>query len=102
KSKRRLGGLDALAELERIRKSTLKRGGDASRNGRRELDREIRLALEQDHLQRARRVSLTLAIEDDAQRSMLDQTERIELDLQDPDSLRQVLLRLTISLNARA
>ncbi|MEM6795852.1 MAG: hypothetical protein AAF725_17895, partial [Acidobacteriota bacterium] len=97
-------GFDALAELEKLRKQTLRpkqkarAAGRAKVNGSREIQRELRLEMNRDSLDRARRFSLTLQLEDEDHQP-IEESRRLHVDL-DPASLDELLLRLNIALRS--
>lgn len=116
---RRQRGLDVLAELERIRRQALHgepqpeelalgepaagrraRSGEPveSANGRREISRDIRLTMSREELDRARRFSLRLQVQDDDDR-VTDIIPDLQMDLESGEEAEQVVLRLNIALN---
>ena len=96
----RAGGFDALAELEKLRRQAIDPGAAAtSKNGKREINRDVRMTLNRADFSRAHRVALTLQIEDvDAQ--VVDEARHLHVDIDDADSLEELLVRLNIELNA--
>lgn len=100
KSRRGSGGIDALAELEKIREQALKpRKARKDRNGREEISRDVKLRLSRDDFKRARRFSVLLKVED-AESQIVDEVHRLEVDIANTASLEKVLLRLNIALDA--
>lgn len=98
RSKSRLGGIDALAELEKLRRQALHpRASRSQRNGQ-EIRREVEFDLSKSVLQRASRFSITLRLEDQ-NRQTLDETRQVHVDIEDPSSLEKLLLRFNIALN---
>jgi hypothetical protein len=112
---------DVLSELEKLRKETIGRTtgrppapvrerksppATASSNGHSEIRRDIQLTLAPGELQRARRFSLTLQVEDE-DHQVMESVEGLTVDLADmagrPDaeSLQKLLLRLNIALATR-
>jgi len=76
-------------------------GGEPRTNGRRELSRDIRLTLDRDDLRRTRQLTLSFQVEDE-ERRVVEAVEGLTIDLADsPADLRQLLLRLSVYLNAR-
>jgi signal recognition particle receptor subunit beta len=100
-------GLDALAELEKLRKEAFtpraKPAGApaASVNGKQEIARELRLLMSRNNFNRARRFSLTVQLED-AEHRPVDVARHLHVDLDDVSSLEQLLLRLDIALQSSA
>ena len=99
--------VDVENELARLRHdalSTPAAGARAGGNGRGELSRSIALTLNRADFARARRVSLSLAVED-ADNRVVDSVRGLKVELDprgnDPEALRQVLLNLRIALSAR-
>lgn len=104
KSKTKITGLDALAELEKLRKQTLRskgKGTDAkiSVNGQNEIKKSLSVSLPAGDLSRARRFSFTLQLED-ADHQLLDGARRFHVDVDAGQSLDDVLLSLKIALSA--
>lgn len=100
----RAGGFDALAELENIRRQALAPKSalrsNALNNGQSEIRREIKLDLKREDFSRARRFLLTVQVEDAQERQILEQVHRVLVDIDDPRSLEQLLLRLNIALKS--
>lgn len=97
----RAGGIDALAELEKIRKQALHptpASPQSGRNGKEEISRDVHLHLRREDFQRARRFTVTLQVEDDQSR-VVDEVRRLEVDIENARSLEKILLRLNIALN---
>lgn len=102
-------GLDALAELEKLRKEAFTPKPAAARpapsaeprNGKQEISRELRLLMSRNNFNRARRFSLTVQLED-AEHRPVDVARHIHVDLDDVSSLEQLLLRLDIALQSSA
>ena len=103
KKKRKSGGIDVLAELEELRRQTLdpKAAKAAQVNGQQEVRRELDLALG-DSLRRARRFSLTLQVEDDEHRALLDEARKLTVDIERPGDIERLMLRLHIALRSSA
>lgn len=113
KNKSRVGGLDALAELEKLRKEAFTAPRPAPgktatatttaepRSGKQEISRELNLLLSPTHFHRARRFSLTVQLED-AEHRPVDTARHLHVDLDDVSSLEQLLLRLHITLQSSA
>ncbi len=97
----RAGGFDALEELEKLRRQTVAPAVAAAENGKREINRDVRMTLKRDDFSRAHRVSLTLQVED-AQRQAVDEARQVHVDIENAGSLEELLLRLNIELNASA
>lgn len=99
---RRSMGLDALAELEKLREQAFRKRPKpaAPANGAGEFSREVRLTVSRDALARARRVAVTLGFEDE-NANPLDGTRQVHVDLDDPSALRKLLLHLDIAFDAR-
>ncbi len=94
-------GIDALAELEKLRKQTLKsksKGSEAV-NGRQEIRKSLQLSLSPGDLSRAKRFALTVQLED-AEHRLLDQAKEFHVELDSDGSLEQVLLNLKIALSS--
>jgi hypothetical protein len=93
---------DALAELEKLRRQTV-RGKGAKKagvvNGKGEINRDFRMTLKRSDFSRAQRFSLTLRLED-ADRQIVDEARHLHVDIDNPGSLEGLLLRLNIDLNA--
>ncbi len=100
KPRQKAGGFDALQELEKLRRQTV-RPRAAAENGKREINRSVRLTLNRADFSRAHRVSLTLKVED-ADLRIVDEARQFHVDLDKADSLEELLLRLNIALNASA
>jgi hypothetical protein len=100
-------GLDALAELEKLRKEAFtppraKAAAPAAMvNGKQEINRELRLLMSRNNFNRARRFSLTVQLED-AEHRPVDVARHLHVDLDDVSSLEQLLLRLDIALQSSA
>lgn len=101
KKKKRRGGVDVLAELEKLRKQTLDpRAARAARvNGRQEVRRELDLGLGE-AVSKARRFSLTLQVEDDEHRALLAEAHQLTVDIDRPGDVEQLMLRLHIALRS--
>jgi hypothetical protein len=100
--------VDVENELALLRREALSPGqpggARAGSNGRGELSRSIALTLKREDFTRARRVNVSLTVED-ADNRVVDTVRglRVELDPHSggPEALRQVLLNLRIALQAR-
>lgn len=96
--------MDALAELEKLRRQALQPRPNAAAatqgNGHKEIRRELKYDLAQADLRRASRLSMTLQLEDKDQQ-VVDEVRQIHIDIEDASSLEQLLLRFKIALNAR-
>jgi hypothetical protein len=97
--------IDILAELERIREQGPRpSGAQAERspgnvlNGSRNIDDRLRFEMPRGDLQRARRVRLQLSVEDGGE---VLETFESGWDLEDPESLERLRLRLDIALGPR-
>jgi signal recognition particle receptor subunit beta len=99
--KPRLGGIDALAELEKLRREALhpRSARRQAKNGQ-EIRREVRLDLARNELHRIRRFALTLQLED-RDRQLLDEVRQVVVDVDDAASLEQLVLRFNIALTAK-
>jgi signal recognition particle receptor subunit beta len=96
--------VDVDGELDRLRRESLAGGGPALRpagrgNGSGEITRSIELTLKRADYERARRFTLSLAVEDGANR-VVDEVRGLAVDFDDPRALAKVLLRLKIALQA--
>ena len=96
----RSSGFDALQELEKLRRQTVD-PRSAAKNGKREINRSIKMTLDRADFSRAHRVSLTLKIED-ADLQVVDEARHLHVALDDAGSLEEFLLRLNIALNTSA
>jgi len=95
-------GFDALAELEKLRRQTVRgKGGKKSAvvNGKGEINRDFRMTLKRSDFSRAQRFSLILQLED-ADRQVVDEARHLHVEIDNPGSLEGLLLRLNIDLNA--
>jgi mutual gliding-motility protein MglA len=97
----RRGSFDVLNELERLRRQATgspRASSPLGRNGRSEMTRRLDVALPQDELGRVRsfRISLELLDED---AHLVDETRQVSVDVEDPETLKQLLLRLHIALS---
>ena len=98
--------VDVESELARLHRDARSTPGAIARgtprtNGRRELTRDIRLTLDPDDLRRTRQLTLSFRVEDE-ERRVVEAVEGLTIDLADsPADLRQLLLRLSVYLNAR-
>ena len=102
KRKKRSGGLDALAELEKLRKETFRpKSSSAGRNGKREINRDFQLTLGRAALGKARHCRLSLQIED-AQNQAVDEVQHLVVDIDGTPDLEKLLLRLNIALDSRS
>jgi signal recognition particle receptor subunit beta len=90
---------DLLAELEKIRHETSGRQSAAQQNGRRRIDQNLRFVLAREDLQKARRLSFKLDVEDAESRVVQHFADAIEVD--DAAGLEHLLLRLQIALSPR-
>ena len=100
KGKGKLSGFDALAELEKLRRQTLKprpaKAAAPSVNGSREIKKDLSLDFDKEALGRARRFSLTLRLEDAAHQP-LDSERQMHVEF-DAESLDELMVRLNIAL----
>jgi hypothetical protein len=100
--------VDALTELERLRKENTQSRPAASRapvpvasaNGHGQLYRDIQLTLKRADFERARRFSLTLQVEDE-RHQVVEAVRGLEVEIQNPNQLEKVLLKLNIALNSK-
>jgi len=101
RKKRRAADFDALAELEKLRLEAIRPPGRSSAvvNGKGELRRDFRLALERDNFRRAQRFALILRLEDEEQR-VVEEAEHMHVEIEDASSLERLLLRLKIDLGS--
>jgi hypothetical protein len=98
--KRRTAGFDALAELEKLRLETIRPGKPAAVvNGKGEIRRDFRLALERDSFRRAQRFAVILRLEDEDRR-VVEEAEHMHVEIEDAASLERLLLRLNIDLGS--
>lgn len=98
---------DVMNELEKLRRQA-GTGGARSRaakkasvgidNGRGEIHRRLRVAMERDDFERVRRCKISLTLEDEEAR-VVDTVEELSVDVDNPASFRQLLLRLQIALH---
>lgn len=99
KKKVRASAFDALAELEKLRRETIRPRSVQAPNGKREINRDFQLTLKRRDLTRAHRFSLTLQLED-AQQRVVDEVRHLHVDIDDAESLEKLLLRLNIALES--
>ena len=116
--------LDALAELEKLRKSTgraaaqstgrpvvskvsaepMPASPEAAKNGHPpeagELTQEIRMSVGRNDFSRLRRLSLSFQVQDEDHR-VVDEVKDFHVDLDDPGELEKLRLRLSISLSPK-
>ena len=94
--------VDVEGELARLhRDARAGASGSPRSNGRRELTRDIRLTLDAEDLRRTRQLTLSFQVEDE-ERRVVEAVEGLTIDVADtPGDLRQLLLRLSVYLNAR-
>jgi hypothetical protein len=106
--------LDALGELEKLRKQAMQAPAaapapgkpavsatpPAGTNGRGELSRTIEMTLKRADFSRARRFLVSFQVEDD-QNQIVDAVRDLRVDIKDASSLEKLLLRLNIALNAK-
>lgn len=119
---KRVGQIDVLRELERLRSQTLRptspppvraatpavvaaapaaaAAAQNGANGQREMSRDIQLTLKRADFKRARRFTLSLQVEDGENR-VVDAIRDLQVDLDNVQQLEKVLLRLNIALNAK-
>ena len=90
-------GRDVLSELETLRRQAMQ--APPARNGRGELSRNVELNLPRADFARARRVTVSLQVEDEAHQ-VVESIRDLQVDIQDAASLKKLLLRLNIALNA--
>ncbi len=100
KKRRRTAGFDALQELEKLRQQAIDPRAVA-KNGKREINRNVRMTFNRADFSRVHRVSLTLKIED-ADLQVVAEERHLHVDLDNASSLEEFLLRLNIALNASA
>ncbi len=93
----RPAGRDVLSELETLRRQAMQ--APPARNGRGELSRNVELNLPRADFARARRVTVSLQVEDEAHQ-VVESIKDLQVDIQDAASLKKLLLRLNIALNA--
>jgi len=98
-------GIDALAELEKIRQQALHPNAKpelarSSYNGH-EIRRSLQVQLSRQDFSRARRVSLSLQIEDSSHQ-VVDEVRHLHVDIDDASSLERLLLRLNIAVDPSA
>ena len=93
----RAAGRDVLSELETLRRQAMQ--APPARNGRGELSRNVELNLPRADFARARRVTVSLQVEDEAHQ-VVESIKDLQVDIQDAASLKKLLLRLNIALNA--
>jgi hypothetical protein len=95
--------VDVLTELEKLRRQALQpqpgAAPTAARNGRGELSRSVELTLPRAEFARARKVLVTLQIEDEDSR-VVEAVRQLQVDIQDAAKLQKLLLRLHIALNS--
>ena len=99
KKRSRAVGFDALAELEKLRKDSLRKK-PASSNGKRQINRDFRLTLKRSDLARAHRFSLKLQLEDE-QLQAVDEEQHLHIDIDNAKSLERLLLRFDIALDSK-
>jgi len=97
--------LDAMGELERLRRQTMgpaatPSASSGSQNGHGQLSRNIELTLNRADFQRARRFTLTLSVEDE-RHQVVEAMRDLEVEIKNPEQLDQVLLKLNIALQSR-
>lgn len=97
--------LDALSELERLRKESTRPKTaaiprPATENGHGQLYRDIQLTLKRADFARARRFSLTLQVEDESHQ-VVEAVRGLEVEIQDSAHLEKVLLKLNIALHSK-
>lgn len=117
---RRSTSLDALAELEKLRRQAFKpKAADKSgakvkapraaapaakakpaHNGSGEASRDLQLTLNRSDLDRMQRLSFVLQVEDEVRQIPLSE-QRFHVDIEDPQALEKLLLHLNIALNSR-
>lgn len=116
---RRTSGLDALAELEKIRELAFRPKSKpetapapaaaaarppapraAERNGAGEISRELELGLARADRGRIRRLTFLVHAEDETEGAPLSEA-RFHVDLEDTDALEKILLHLNIALSTR-
>lgn len=126
-AKPRATRLDVLAELEKIRKQSMKSPASSSpaaagaapaqpampaaaapagaraaaaQNGKGEIHRSVELTLRRQDFQRARRFLLNLRVED-ADRRVVDAIKDLPIDIHDISTLERVLLQLHVALRSK-
>ena len=110
--KRAKSSSDVLAELEKIRRQTLRKPAGQKRstaprksltidNGHHEINREIQLTLNRSDFDRSKRFLLSLQVEDDAN-EVVDSVRDFQIDLGDLGEQQRVLLKLNIALRTRS
>ncbi len=103
--------VDALSELERLRKEAMRSpsaegrasghaSGASPSNGHGQLFRDIQFTLKRADFARARRFSLSLAVEDEDHR-VVEAVKGLEVEIDDAAQIDKVLLKLNIALNAK-
>lgn len=105
--------MDALAELEKLRRQARQPKGAIRQtgtrpvlaatpppNGRNEIRREVEFTLPKDVFRRAHRFSLTLQLEDQDQQAV-DEARQVHVDITDAGSMEELLLRFHIALNTK-
>lgn len=96
--RKRRGPFDALAELEKLRKDSM-RPRSSARNGKHEISRDFQVTLQRTALHRARHFRLSLQIEDE-QRQAVDEVQHLVVDIDNASELEKLLLRLNIALDS--
>jgi hypothetical protein len=91
-------GFDALEELEKLRREAM-RPKPSTGNGRREISRDFQVKLKRDHLARGRRFALVLQVEDE-EHQMVDEAQKLYIDVDDMKSPERLLLRLAIDVES--
>lgn len=99
RKRKRRGGLDALAELEKLRKDAIRPRASA-RNGKHEISKDFQLTLQREALHRARHFRLSLQLEDE-QRQAVDEAQQLVVDIDNASELEKLLLRLNIALDSK-
>lgn len=104
--------LDALGELERLRQQAIGTLGSnfgapaqaarrrRSSNGHGQFFRDIQFTLKRSDFERAKRFSLTLSVED-AHNQVVESVRDLEVEIDNPDQLDKVLLKLNIALSSK-
>ncbi len=98
---------NVMDELEKLRRQTgtagartkaSKKASVGVANGRSEIHRRLRVGLGRDDFERVRRCKISLTLEDE-QEQVVDTFEELSVEVDDPASFRQLLLRLQIALH---
>jgi len=104
-------GLDALAELERLRRQALQvnpsaasvraaRSAHADRNGAGEIHHDVDLRLDGRELNGVQRLAFSVTVQDEAGTAPFCESN-FYVDVDDPEELKSLLLRLNIAVDRR-